>query len=213
MRFGQLGAVVGLFCLCTFPAWGAVIDVRFPQQMYTAVANQDFTVTVVFDAVAGTPGEDPAPLGLFSVGVALRFDPAKAQVLDVSSVVLPAALNSNGAGGPADKTATAGLAGAAGALDLSATSGYAGTLLTTVTLRNLATTGTYALSLERYYPTKTNFLDYGGNDLDGQIAFGSALVAVPEPAQASALMVVLGAVLSRRRRRRTARPEAAHLPR
>jgi hypothetical protein len=81
--------------------------------------------------------------------------------------------------------------------------GYSGTLLATIEITNLAPGGSYLLTLGRYStsPTFAEFVDWGGNSLDGQVSFGSATVtAVPEPATMA--LVGLGGLFLLKRRRR-----------
>jgi hypothetical protein len=200
-------ALIGscLLLLLVRPA-EATFLLHFDSPSYSVTPGGTLTVNVVYDTDPNTPGDQPIPGGLFSEGLKVLFPSAGASVASTSDFVLPSALNSNGIGGAADESAGPGFAGGAGAEDLSANSGYAGTVLATVTLQDLATTGTYTLSLDKYYPSKANFVSYAdGSTLDPQLSFGTATVtvtssAVPEPATAWLMGLAAGGLLRRWRR-------------
>lgn len=189
--------MLGLFLPAGAPA---AIIVHTDQPTYGVLPGQSFAIDILIDADGASPGDQFIPGGLFSMGVVLMFNQADASVAHGSDIALPAKLDSNGLGGPADKSVGAGRAGAAGALDLFDPLPYGQPLLATITLTNLATSGSYTLDLDRFYSTKANFLDFGGTLLDPQITFSSATVnVVPEPSIAA--IVFAAAVLHIHRRR------------
>jgi len=153
--------------------------VHFDRSQYDVLPGQVFQAQLLLDMDTNTAGDQVPAAGLFSMGAQVSYAPASAQVAGPDSILLPAALNGNGIGGPPYKTAGAGVAGFAGALDLSATEGYKGALLGTISIQDLAVgTSSYALNLSKYFPTKANFVDFEGNTLDSALTFGTATVNV-----------------------------------
>jgi hypothetical protein len=159
---------------------------------YDCVANQTFDVPVRID-------QADLPSGLLSMGVTLGVDPAKAQVLSVSIV---SALNSDGTGAAGRTQVGAGFGKAAG-FYLGA-GGYTGSDLVTFHLRNLASNGSYPLSLSFYdnSPSFANFIDAGTYaDIDSRVSFRGATVTAPEPVTLSLLGLGGAALLGWHRRR------------
>ena len=178
---------------------------HFDQPAYNVLPGAAVSVQVLLDADTLAVGDQPTPGGLLSMGITVGFDSTKAVVGDISKVVLPLELRSDGLGGPPVLEVAPGQAKALGAVNVfTATEGYGGTLLATIEITNLALLGdSYALSLSRYSasPTFANFVDWNGIVLDNQVSFGSTIVnVVPEPASLALLgLGGLGLLLKRRR--------------
>lgn len=134
-------------------------QLHFERSTYTVSPGDSFEVRVYLDMDENTPGDQLPASGLFSVGAQITYDPANA-TSTVNDIVLPAAVDGNGIGGPAFKDAGAGYVGAAGVVDFDATEGYMDSLVMTVTITDLAT-GTYPLDVEFYFvPPTANFVEY-----------------------------------------------------
>jgi hypothetical protein len=179
--------------------------VHFDNSTYNVSAGGTLAVQVLLDMDSGTAGDQPVPGGLLSMGVKITFDGGKANVSDVSNIILPLALQNDGAGGAPLKEVATGSARVFGSENIfTATEGYAGTLLATFTISDLAPQGdSYTLTLARYSssPTFSDFVDWGGDAFDSQLSFGSGIVnVVPEPS--SVVLVGIGGLLLARRRSR-----------
>jgi len=145
--------------------------VSFDKQEYLVHTGGSFTVQLHIDPI---PAE-----GLYSMGVKITFPVSKLQVLQISDIIVPPPLNSDGWGGPPDKSLGNGYAGAAGAVVVFEP--YLDSLILSVLLHDLTpeTVGfeQYPLNVELFYlPPKTNFVDFEGQDVDSLIAFGNASV-------------------------------------
>lgn len=186
-----LAGIVGMALLCAPSAGcdGATID--FDASTYNVTAGQEFSVGVKVAPAA-------FPDGLLSMGIALAFDPALAEIVSIS---IASDLNNDGTGAAGLRQFGAGFGKAAGFY--TGADGYTGSTLVTFTLRNLATTGDYPLMLGFYdsTPSFANFIDAGSySNVDSSITFGTATVVVPEPLTVS-LLALGGIVLKRRRAR------------
>ena len=179
----------------------ADVIVHFDKDEYNIQPGDDFQVQVLLDADDAQPGTQALPNGLFSMGIQVTFASEKANVADISVIVLPDPINGDGVGGDAFKEVGTGFARAAGAVALSAPDFYRDSLLATITISDLNVGPyPYELSLSSYYGAgKTDFMDGSGADLDGVVSFGSAMVT-PEPITLS-LMALGGLALLRRRGR------------
>lgn len=155
---------------------------RFAQEEYRAVQGDEIRIDVYLDMNESEPGDQPPAAGLFSVGVLVRFEAGGVGVATTDDVILPPELDSNGLGGPPDKTVDAVSAGASGVVPFSATEGYGGTKVLSLRVR-LPSSGRYAMELSLFYGEPgTNFLDFEGTLLDPLITdFGRTTVVV-EPA-------------------------------
>lgn len=179
--------------------------VHFDNSTYTVSPGGTFSVQVLLDMDSATAGDQPVPGGLLSMGVKITFDGGKANVSNVSNIILPLALQNDGIGGNPLKEVASGSARVFGSENIfTATEGYAGTLLATFNISDLAPQGdSYTLTLARYSssPTFSNFVDWGGNAFDSNLTFTPATVNVtPEPTSL-ALLALGWLVLGRRRTR------------
>ncbi|MFT5124283.1 MAG: hypothetical protein ACI9TH_003254 [Kiritimatiellia bacterium] len=156
-----------LLCLGSLLAVSAHgYELRFQQAEYQVITGQVYEVRVLIDPVPTN--------GLFSVGVRMNYDSNFVQVVSTNDIILPAALDSNGLGGPSLKELRPGSAAGAGALDLEATNAYAQAKVMTFRLQNLAASGTvYQLDLDFFFDTNTNRADFvaftNGEVLDARI--------------------------------------------
>jgi len=162
--------------------------VRFEQADYFALSNEPLTIRLIFDADESMAGDQLPGQGFFSVGAAIRFPPGAASTHE-EAVQLPIPLDSDGLGNPPLKEATESRAGAAGAVDvLSGGFPHTNSWFLSITLTNLAGSGSYTLDSELFLAAPfNNFVSGAGDRLDSGISqFGSAtvhvLAGIPEPA-------------------------------
>ena len=190
---------VSLALLCAGGVAGG-FSVHFHQDVYTILPFETVTAHVLFDYDGTTPGDQPPPLGLFSMGIEIFFPAALAQVPDQDAIVIPDPLNGDGIGGPAPKRVGPGHAGASGAIDLFAAEGYMAPLLASFIIHPLDL-GSFALDLDFFFTdTRANFVDFGGSLLDPQVSFGSATVhVIPEPGALGMIAVGIAGLAVRRR--------------
>lgn len=179
------------------PGWAfgqGTFAVRFDQSRYAVDPGGTFQVSALIDPV-------PAG-GLFSFGVQLLFEPTNVQIASDRAIVVSAALNFNGpAGIGALKVIGPGSAGAKGSIDPSILppQGYIGSSLVSfqITDLSLAPGQSYQVRLGLFRtlgPTESVFVSGNGEQLDNDIAFGTALVeVVPEP---SIVWILLTAALA-----------------
>lgn len=198
-RSPPLFLAVGAALLCARGVTGG-FSVHFDQDVYTGLPSETVMLQVLFDYDPATPGNQPPPLGLFSMGIEIFFPAALAQVPDEDSIVIPGPLDGDGIGGSAPKRLGPGQAGASGALDLFAAEGYMAPLLATFMLRALDL-GSFTVDLDFFFTdTRANFVDFGGSLLDPQISFGSATVhVIPEPGILGLIAAGLAGLAVRRR--------------
>jgi hypothetical protein len=170
------------FGFCALLALSGPVDsarLHFDKTVYSVAPGASFPVQVYLDMNEAAAGDQMPATGLFSMGVAVTFDPVKASVLTTNDISIPAGINTDGWGGPAIREVSSGAARAAGVIPLGAMTGYTNPLVATVTVKNLAS-GTYQLGLALYRTAPwDNFLDFQGNKLDGLITnFVGATVQV-----------------------------------
>jgi hypothetical protein len=178
-----------------------VISVQFDQEEYFL---QPSSLTPV-----GVELGTAIPEGLFSFGVRMVYDPILGGVVNEDAILVPPALDYNGAQGPgALKAVGQGFAAVKGTVDALAFPAvyYAGSELATFNVTAL-TPGDYAVTLELYRtlgPTESIFVSGNGVTLDSQIRFGTAIFhVVPEPASgflagAGLLLMLVGRGVVRR---------------
>jgi hypothetical protein len=198
-----LAASLAAVALVGCPAVQAAPSVHFDKTSYNVTPGGTLAVQVLLDMDPAQAGDQPVAGGLLSMGVKITFDGGKANVSDVSNIVLPESLQDDGAGGPPLKEVAIGSARAFGSQNIfTTTEGYASTLLATFNVSDLGPQGdSYTLTLARYSssPTFSNFVDWAGNAFDSQLSFGSATVnVVPEPV--SLVLFGIGGLLLARRR-------------
>jgi hypothetical protein len=163
--------------------------VRFDRSAYGAAPGETFTVTAQID---------PVPVGgLFSFGIQLLFEPANARVSSDRAIVVPLALDFNGpAGAGALKAITPDSAAVKGSVDpaILPPQGYTGSSLASfeVTDLSLSPGKSYQLRLGLFRtlgPTESVFVSGTGEQLDGNLTFGTATVElIPEPNVVSFLL-------------------------
>lgn len=182
--------------------------VQFEHPTYSVEPGGVVPVNVLIDPVPGA--------GLFSYGIVVGFDPAKA-LLEMAGISVPKDLDFNGVLGPGALTSAGdGFAGVKGTVIFSSSplQTYSGSLLATflVTDKSGGVGSSYSLDLSLFKTlgeTETVFVDGAGNPLDDKLVFGTTLInIVPEPAVSvlilPALIVFLFAVrLASFRRGRT----------
>jgi len=194
MRSLTTAALVGILAmalLCAPSAARADATIDFDASTYNVTAGQEFSVAVKVDPSA-------FPDGLLSMGVGLSFDPTMAEIVSIS---IASDLNNDGTGAAGIRQFGAGFGKAAGFY--TGADGYTGSDLVTFTLKNLATTGDYPITLGFYdsTPSFANFIDAGTySDVDSSMTFGTATVVVPEPLTLS--LLALGGIAIIRRRAR-----------
>jgi hypothetical protein len=162
--------------------------VRFDSSSYTTQPGGTIPVSVVIDPAPGN--------GLFSYGVSVNFDPARALV-ELVGIEVPPELDFNGvAAGGALRAVADGVASVKGTVDFSVLPipAYKGSLLASFLVTDrLGVAGSstpLGLSLFRTLgPGETIFVDGSGRALDDKILFGSATITViPEPGVLSLLL-------------------------
>lgn len=146
------------------------------------------------------------PVGLFSYGVRLVFDPAEVLRVTPAGVNVPAELDFNGVRGPgALRQVGPGFAAVKGTVDFAAdpVRYYSGVVLATFAVTPLRMEDC-ALSLELFRtlgPDEQVFVGGDGTKLDDTLRFGSArLWVVPEPSAAVLWLAGLTLVCVRRAR-------------
>jgi hypothetical protein len=156
-------------------------SVHFEQPNYLIQPGGTIPVNVVIDPLPSS--------GLFSYGVNVNFDPARA-LLESMGIHVPPPLDFNGVLGPGALAASGtGFAAVKGTVSFSVQplTPYSGALLATflVTDKSALVGSSYTLGLSLFRtlgPGETVFVDGKGNSLDGSLAFGSTLIeVVPEP--------------------------------
>jgi len=199
---GYAGVVVAVATGLLATAAGAAPIVLLDQPSYTVAPGGSLTVNVLIDGDSSAPGLQPVAGGLQSAGILLKFSPVNAVVPTESQVVVVPALDDDGFGGPPTKRAVPGEAGFSGFVEFLSPS-YTGNLLATITLTNLALSGSYQITPDLFYPlndSRTNFVDGSLEDIDALITFAPSTVSVPEPGTAFLVTLVAGGLLARRRR-------------
>ncbi|MCL4179870.1 MAG: hypothetical protein KJ072_19255 [Verrucomicrobia bacterium] len=189
--------VLLIFCQVSFGLsllGQGVISVQFDQEEYFLQPSSLAPVVVELGTVI--------PEGLFSFGVRLVYDPILGGVVNEDAILVPPALDYNGAQGPgALKAFGQGFAAVKGTVDALAFPAvyYGGSELATFNVTAL-TPGDYAVTLELYRtlgPAENIFVSGAGVTLDSQIRFGTAILhVVPEPAAGLLAMVGLFLTLS-----------------
>ena len=190
-------STVMLAAMLTVVAYGqaeAEVAVFFDQDTYTIDPYETVVARVLIDMDNTVPGNQPSDVGLGAIGLKVTFNAANALVASVDDIVIPSEFSTvDGFSGDPEKTIGDGYVSILAALDaLNAVEGYKGDELASITFKNLSTES-YSLGLELLNSAPTaNFVDFDGNTLDGNIAFGTAVVqSVPEP---SSITLLLGAV-------------------
>ena len=173
--------ILGILVALSLAGSARAARLHFGQTNYTVTAGGTFQAQVYLDMNEAAAGDQMPATGLFSMGVKVILDPLKATVQSTNSIAMPAAIDSDGLGGPGIRAVGQGYAQAAGVVPGAA--GYTNALLATVTIKDVSP-GTYQLNLGFYHsaPPWDNFLDMLGNRLDGQINnFVPATVQVQVP--------------------------------
>ena len=196
--------LVALLCL-TWPGClrAQSFSIGFDQTDYTTEAGQALVVSVKFAS--------PPAAGLFSYGLKLTHEPDPFLVPSTSAILVPAALDFNGAAGAgATKAIDPGFAGVKGTVDLFAApiQYYPGSPLASFEL-HYQTPGHYNLGLEIFRtlgPSESIFVDGNGAVLDNNLSFSTAKVeVVPEPSVLAffgwAATGLLGVMFARRSRK------------
>ena len=183
----------------------AAIEIRAVPSVSNVLPGQEYAIQLLIDGDTTTPGDQPVPSGgLMSAGVAIKFDSSKASLSGLSSIVIPPGLDSDGLGGPPTRRNSPGDVGYTGFIPLGFPN-YTDSLLATIFLVNNATSGSYSLRPDLFFPLadpRENFVNGQLVDIDPLITFASPAqvnVVVPEPA--SALWALAASVALIRRRR------------
>jgi hypothetical protein len=167
----------------------ATISVRFDQDEYIVQGpGEAIDAWVLIDGNLDPTTVDRLRAGLFSMGLAMSYPSAKAQLADASQVMVVPELSHFGFSAAPFVQVSPGFAGAKGNIDVTVDPqvDYVGSSLVKFTLTNTATgPDTYPLTLDFFRtvgPNEQLFLDGLGNVLDPEIQFGSArVIVVPEP--------------------------------
>jgi hypothetical protein len=173
------GLILTSLMLARVPA-AQTIAVRFDQPTYAVLPGQPFTVQVLLDSDPRTSIADPLTRGLFSYGVKLTFNPLSASIGSVNAIAVPSALDFDGFDPGAQRAVGSGFAAVRGTINSTTFVPYGGTVLASVVITDLPTSGPYTLGLQLYQTLGNSeqvFLDGSGAVLDNSIAFGSATVA------------------------------------
>lgn len=96
----------------------AGVQVHFDQDEHVIQPGQDFQVQVLLDGDDTQPGTQALAGTLFSMGIKVAFGSDKANVADITAIVLPDEINGDGVGDPAFKEVGSGFACTTGAVGL-----------------------------------------------------------------------------------------------
>ena len=203
----KIAYAVAAASLALASSWSmAAIEIRAVPSVSNVLPGQEYAIQLLIDGDTTTPGDQPVPNGgLMSAGVSIKFDPSKASITDFSRIIIPAGLDSDGLGGAATRRNDPGDVGYTGFIPLG-NPNYTDSLLATIFLVNNATSGSYSLRPDLFFPLadpRENFVNGQLVDIDPLITFAPPAevnFVVPEPGTMSlGALAALGLILRRRR--------------
>jgi hypothetical protein len=203
-------AVLALFAAQVHRA--SAITVHFDKDVYIVSGpGEEIVAHILIDADPAVDGDQPIPVGLYSYGVKMSFNPTKGDVDSLTDVVVPSEMDYFGLNpgalvgiAPPGEVAVHANVNQDITMDLE---GYDGVLLFTVTLTNLASAvDSYPLLLDFSRDLGINedfFVDHNGTTLDPSIMFiSSRVLVIPEPSTAALALFSLLSLAAWRRFRR-----------
>ncbi len=199
MRAGQV-LWTSLVVLASASAWAQEekVGVGFDKAQYVSVLGESIPVRVELKSTL--------PVGLFSYGLRLVYDPQMGGVTDVTRISVPPELDFNGVMGPGtQKEVGNGFAAVKGTIDFFVDPApfYMGTLLAIFDVK-CPQMGDYLLALELYRtlgPAESVFVLEDGSVLDDLIVWGVATISViPETETVFLVAVGMGCIWMVRRR-------------